>query len=135
MTYEKFEDLPVWQEAMLLAEGVDDLLRQIPKEQLSYSKRDQIDRSSLSVSNNISEGFERGTTPDLLKFIYIARGSSAETRSMLIFILRRPYLSQFKEAAQKLKEITTSCSKQLRAWAAHLQQSDIKGQRHLNNHK
>ena len=135
MTYEKFEDLPVWQEAMLLAEGIDDLLRQIPKDQLSYSKRDQIDRSSLSVSNNISEGFERGTTPDLLKFIYIARGSAAETRSMLIFILRRPYLSQFKESAQKLKDITISCSKQLRAWAAHLQTSNIKGQRHLDNQK
>jgi four helix bundle protein len=74
MTYERFEDLPVWNEAIRLAEGVDGLLRSMNKEQLSYSKRDQTERCSLSVSNNIAEGFERGTTPDLLKFIYIARG-------------------------------------------------------------
>lgn len=133
MTYEQFEDLPVWQEAMLLAEGVDDLLRTIPKEHLSYPKRDQIDRSSLSVSNNIAEGFERGTTPDLLKFIYIARGSAAETRSMLSFMERRHYLLPFQQQIQKLNELTISCSKQLRAWAAHLQQSTIKGQRYLND--
>ncbi len=133
MTYERFEDLPVWNEAIRLAEGVDDLLRSMTKEQLSYSKRDQIERCSLSVSNNIAEGFERGTTPDLLKFIYIARGSAAESRSMLILFERRPYLSDFRTHIIKLQEMSLSCSKQLRAWAAHLQNSDIKGQRHLKS--
>ena len=133
MTYERFEDLPVWNEAMRLAEGVDDLLRSMSREQLSYSKRDQIERCSLSVSNNIAEGFERGTTPDLLKFIYIARGSAAETRSMLILLERRPYLSEFRTHIIKLQEMSLSCSKQLRAWAAHLQNSDIQGQRHLKS--
>ena len=133
MTYERFEDLPVWNEAIRLAEGVDDLLRSMSKEQLSYSKRDQIERCSLSVSNNIAEGFERGTTPDLLKFIYIARGSAAETRSMLILLERRPYLSDFRTHIFKLQEMSLSCSKQLRAWAAHLQNSEIKGQRHLKS--
>lgn len=118
MTYERFEDLPVWNEAIRLAEGVDDLLRSMSREQLSYSKRDQIERCSLSVSNNIAEGFERGTTPDLLKFIYIARGSAAETRSMLILLERRPYLSEFRTHIIKLQEMSLSCSKQLRAWAA-----------------
>ncbi len=31
----------------------------------------------------------------------------------------------------KLKSIAESCSRQLRAWADSLQNSDIKGQRHL----
>ena len=135
MTYEQFEDLPVWQEAIRLAEGIDDLLRSMNLEQLSFTKRDQIERCSLSVSNNIAEGFERGTTPDLLKFIYIARGSAAETRSMLILFERRPYLQDFKSQILELKALSLSCSKQLRAWAAHLQQTNIKGQRHLNDQK
>jgi four helix bundle protein len=45
--------------------------------------RDQLDRAALSVSNNIAEGFDRGTTSELLAFIYIVRGSAAEVRSML----------------------------------------------------
>lgn len=51
--------------------------------------RDQLDRAALSVSNNIAEGFERGTTNELLAFIYIARGSAGEVRSMLTLKLRR----------------------------------------------
>ena len=45
-----------------------------------------MDRAALSVSNNIAEGFERGTTNELLQFIYIARGSAGEVRSMLALI-------------------------------------------------
>lgn len=38
-----------------------------------FSLRDQLERAALSVSNNIAEGFERGTTNELLFFLYIAR--------------------------------------------------------------
>jgi four helix bundle protein len=47
-----------------------------------YSLRDQLERAAVSVSNNIAEGFERGTTQELLTFLYIARGSCGEVRSM-----------------------------------------------------
>ena len=35
--------------------------------------RDQIERAALSVSNNIAEGFEWGTTQELLTHFYILR--------------------------------------------------------------
>lgn len=133
MTYERFEDLPVWQEAISLAEHVDDFTRSTQKGTLSFAQRDQIERASLSVSNNIAEGFERGSTNDLLKFLYIARGSAAEVRSMLIFFENRPYLHNFKSQILDLKSLSESCSRQIRAWATHLQNSDIKGPRHLTN--
>ena len=80
MTYERFDDLPVWQGAMRLARGVYDLTEN-PRFKISFSLRDQIQRSSMSVSDSIAEGFERGgTTSELLAFIYIARGSAGETR-------------------------------------------------------
>ncbi len=131
MTYERFEDLPVWQTAIRLAEGCEDFLT-AAKAHITFSKRDQLDRCSLSVSNNIAEGFERGTTNELLAFLYIARGSAGETRSMLCYFERRPKLRAFKSEISDLKSLAESCSRQLRAWADSLQNSDIRGQRHLN---
>ncbi len=131
MTYERFEDLPVWRDAIELAEGCEDFLL-AAKDRITFSKRDQLDRCSLSVSNNIAEGFERGTTNELLAFLYIARGSAGEVRSMLGFFERRPVLENFRSQISNLKSLAESCSRQLRGWADSLQNSDIKGQRHLN---
>lgn len=132
MTYERFEDLPVWQDSIRLAERCEDFLI-AAKEKITFSKRDQLDRCSLSVSNNIAEGFERGTTNELLAFLYIARGSAGEVRSMLCFFERRSALADFKSEISNLKSLAESCSRQLRGWADALQNSDIKGQRHLND--
>ncbi len=48
--------------------------------------RDQIERAVVSISNNIAEGHERGTSEELLTFLYYARGSLGEVRSMLMFL-------------------------------------------------
>ena len=132
-TYERFEDLPVWNEAIGLAEGCEDFLV-AAKHHITWSKRDQLDRCSLSVSNNIAEGFERGTTNELLSFLYIARGSAGEARSMLLYFERRPALKDFKSQISNLKSLAESCSRQLRSWADSMQNSEIQGQRHLNDH-
>jgi|ERR1041384_4149051 hypothetical protein len=68
MTYNSFEDLPVWQKAAELFEQTDEFLDHGPS-RLRHSFRDQLERAVLSVSNNIAEGFERGTTRELLQFI------------------------------------------------------------------
>jgi hypothetical protein len=70
--YQKFEDLPVWQEAARLYNRVLDLLEE-PNVPLSPGYRNQLDRAALSVSNNIAEGFERVTTNELNAFLAIAR--------------------------------------------------------------
>ena len=132
MTYQRFEDLPVWNDAIALAEGCEDFIM-AAKDRITWSKRDQLDRASLSVSNNIAEGFERGTTNELLNFLYIARGSAGEVRSMLNYFERRPALEDFKSQISNLKSQAEACSRQLRAWADSLQNSPIRGQRHLNN--
>ncbi|WP_052573382.1 four helix bundle protein [Haloferula sp. BvORR071] len=131
-SYDRFEDLPVWQTAIKLAEGCEDFLV-LARDRITWSKRDQLDRCSLSVSNNIAEGFERGSTSELLAFLYIARGSAGETRSMLAYFERRPALVDFKSQISNLKSLAENCSRQLRAWADSLQNSEIKGQRHLNS--
>ncbi len=131
-TYQRFEDLPVWQAAAKLYDHVDDFIDRAPP-RMRASFRDQLERATLSVSNNIAEGFERGTTNELLMFLYIARGSAGEVRSMLIVGSRRPYLANFKSEISDLISQAETCSKQLRGWADSLQNSNIAGPRHLND--
>jgi four helix bundle protein len=136
MTYERFEDLPVWQAAADLYEQTEELL-ELESLRCTRSFKDQLDRASLSVSNNIAEGFERGTTNELLAFLYIARGSAGEVRSMFVLLKRKIARKRIPAALlpsiEKLLKLAESCSRQLRAWADSLQNSDIKGQRHLND--
>jgi four helix bundle protein len=89
LRYNRFEELPVWQAAIKL--GVETYtLTSDAAFRGRHSLRDQIERASVSVSNNVAEGFERGTNNELLTFLYIARGSAGEVRSMLCLLERLP---------------------------------------------
>jgi len=132
MKYERFEDLPVWKAAMELAVRVYILTRDKFFSQPG-DLRDQLRRSSLSISNNIAEGFERGTTAELIYFLYVARGSAGETRSMLIFIQRLNPPAHFRQEVAELKDLAESCSRQIRGWTDNLQNSEIPGQRRLTD--
>jgi four helix bundle protein len=130
MKYKRFEDLPVWKASMDLALRVYALTRDRFFSQPG-NLADQLRRAALSISNNIAEGFERGSTAELLAFLYIARGSAGEVRSMLHFVDRFPEVNHLKSEISDLKSLAESCSRQIRAWADNLQNTDIKGQRHL----
>ena len=132
MKYSRFEDLPVWQAAAELAAkmlGWTQLLSFRGKGDLAS----QLQRAALSISNNIAEGFERGTTKELLSFLYIARDSAGEVRSMLCVMERMPDFSELRSEVSDFKEACESISRQIRGWAGSLQNSDIEGQRHLND--
>lgn len=132
MKYERFEQLPVWNDAMALAVQVYALTAD-ESFKGQGSLRDQIERAVVSISNNIAEGFERGTTQELLTFLYIARGSAGEVRSMLLLLERMPKFSNLKSQIPNLKKLAESISRQLRGWADSLQNSEIKGQRYLTD--
>ena len=131
MKYERFEELPVWQAAIDLATGVYGLTEKAAFKS-RYSLRDQIERAAVSVSNNIAEGFERGTKQELLTFLYIARGSAGEVRSMLCLLERLPAFAELQTDVLKLKSSGESVSKQLGAWARTLRDSDSKGERYVS---
>ncbi len=130
MKYTRFEELPVWQAGMKLTE---DVFRVTENKNFAYKGdlRSQLQRATLSICNNIAEGFERGTTQELLTFLYIARGSAGEVRSMLILCERLPAFTDLKSEISDLKSSAESISRQLHAWADSLQNSDITGQRYL----
>src|SRR6266498_4983299 len=132
MKYTRFEDLPVWKDAIQFAAQVYHLTRR-SEFRGRYSLRDQIERAAVSISNNIAEGFERGTTQETLTFLYISRGSSGEVRSMLWLLESLSGFNDLRSEISDLKSKALSISRQLRAWADSLQNSEIRGQRYLTN--
>src|SRR5215510_15956153 len=116
MKYERFEDLPVWKDAIELAVQIYSLTEDEALKGKG-SMRDQLERATVSISNNIAEGFERGTTQELITFLYIARGSAGEVRSMLLLLNRMPKFSDLKSEISNLRSRAESISRQLRAWA------------------
>jgi len=132
MKYARFEELPAWCAATNLALRVFSL-GETPSLRRRRALRDQIERAALSVANNIAEGFERGSTQELLTFLYIARGSAGEVRSMLCLMERMSDFAHLKSEISDLKSLAEGTSRQLRAWAQSLQDSPIKGTRYLTS--
>lgn len=98
MKIERFEDCIAWQKANELCILVYETYRPCK----DYSFRDQIQRAAVSSMNNIAEGFERNTNKELTNFLYIAKGSAGEVRSMV-------YLSQeLKLIDQETNTLLTS---------------------------
>ncbi len=101
MKIERFEDVVAWQKARELNK---ELFRDF-KVSRDFTFRDQILRASLSITNNIAEGFERGGKKELRQFLVIARGSAAEVRSMLYTAIDNHYLTA-ERGIQLINQIT-----------------------------
>jgi four helix bundle protein len=104
MKIEKFENIISWQKGIELSVIVYDIFRN----NRDFGFRDQIQRAAVSVSNNIAEGFERQSNKELSKFLYIAKGSSGEVRSMLYIAIKLNYITknQFDTLYAKCLEIS-----------------------------
>ena len=131
MRYKRFEDLPVWNTAIELAIGAY-MLTAKPEFDKRFSLKDQLERAAVSVSNNIAEGFERGTNNELLAFLYISRGSAGEVRSILCLVDHLPWFAKLRPDITLLRVKAESCSRQLKAWVGSLQNSGLKGERYVN---
>jgi four helix bundle protein len=132
LKYERFEQLPVWQAAIELAVQIYALTERASFRR-QRSLRDQIERAVVSISNNIAEGFERGTNQELLTFLYIARGSSGEVRSMLCLLQRLPAFKGLESGILNLKSQAEGVSKQLGGWIGSIQNSGLKGGRYVTD--
>lgn len=82
MKIERFEDILVWQESRELCKEIYQLFHTFK----DYGFKDQIQRASISIMNNIAEGYERRTNNEFRHFLFIAKGSCAEVRSMLYIL-------------------------------------------------
>jgi four helix bundle protein len=90
MKIEKFEDIIAWQNAKEMTL----LIYKLFESKKDFSFRDQIQRASVSVMNNIAEGFERRGDKEFSHFLFISKGSCGEVRSMLVLALELKYISE-----------------------------------------
>ena len=79
MVISRFEEILSWQKSKELTVTIYLLF----SKSKDFGFRDQIQRASVSIMNNIAEGFERQTNKEFRNFLFIAKGSCGEVRSML----------------------------------------------------
>jgi len=105
--FNSFEEIIAWQKArelnseLYLITGQGDFSK-------DYGLRDQIRRASISITSNIAEGFERETTKEFIRFLYIAKASSGEFRSQLYLATDLKYISndEFERLNLKVSEVS-----------------------------
>lgn len=86
-----FRDLRVWEEAMVLAEQVYQLVQRFPLDE-RYGLVGQLKRAVVSVPSCIAEGNARGSVKDYLRFLSMAAGSLAEVQTQLLLALRLGFI-------------------------------------------
>lgn len=116
----RFEDIIAWQKAQDLA--VEIYLTY--KELKEYSFKDQIFRATVSISNNIAEGFDRSSNADFARFLYVSLGSCSEVKSMLYLSERLDFISS--EKAEDLIVKTQEISKIITGLIKALEERDYK---------
>jgi len=79
---EKFEDLECYQLGITLTVKCHQLFT---KEELKreYEFKSQMMAALISITNNISEGFEYGNNADFIRFLRYAKGTTGESRNVL----------------------------------------------------
>lgn len=120
MKIEKFEDIEAWKESRLLVKEIYSYFRNVK----DYSFRDQIQRASLSIMSNISEGFDRGTNREFIQFLIIARGSVSEVKSLSYAALDIGYID--KDALKKIHERCSKLTNLINGFIRYLKTSDRK---------
>ena len=88
--FEKFEDIIAWQKSKILIFDIYSVF----KDNKDFSFRDQIQRAAVSIMNNIAEGYERKSNKEFIHFLYIAKGSCGEVRSMLYLAADLKYINK-----------------------------------------
>lgn len=91
--YSSFEDLEVYKATILFTVKIFELLQQ-EKFKKEFVFVDQLKRATLSISNNIAEGFERETDKELIRFLYFSKGSAGEVRNIINVLKASKFLDE-----------------------------------------
>jgi len=101
--YHSFESLKVWKRASRLAVSIYQTLKNCR----DFGLKDQMTRAAVSIPSNIAEGYERGTNKEFIRYLNIAKGSTAELRTQLYIAAQIGEISaeQMNELVEETKGI------------------------------
>lgn len=105
MAYNSFEDLEVWKKACDLSVLIYEILDGCR----DYGLKNQMTRAAVSIASNIAEGAERNSKAEFIRFLHIAKGSSAELRTQVYIACQIKILTQENQEAlvKELKVISS----------------------------
>lgn len=124
-TVTKFEELEIWQKARELAQDIFAAYPNSDSFYKDYKLKEQINRASGSIMDNIAEGFERNGRNEFIQFLSIAKGSAGEVKSQLYRALDRRYIS--KELFDKLYNRAEELGKKIGGFINYLKKSEFGG--------
>ncbi|PRX41549.1 four helix bundle protein [Salegentibacter salegens] len=121
---EKFEDIESWQLSRIICQKVEKLFIETELGK-NYGLRNQMERSSGSIMDNIAEGFGRGGNQEFHNFLSYSKGSASELRSQLYRALDKNLIStdQFED----LKIDCLKAENKIGAFMHYLRKTDLKG--------
>lgn len=101
-----FESIQVWKKAFDFALSMYKLTSKFPVDE-KYALTSQLRRAASSIPANIAEGKGRNGDKELVRYLYIARGSLEECKcySMLSFELNYICDQDYKQISYQTEEI------------------------------
>ena len=118
MTTQSFKDLLVWRKSSDMAVVIYKQFGSVR----DYGFRDQIQRASVSIMNNVAEGHGRRSDRSFRSFLVTAKGSVSEIESMLVLAERLGYITN--ESFERLNKMSTEVGKMLTGFIAKLPAKD-----------
>ena len=121
---EKFEDLEIWNKSREICIDIETLFETTNLGK-RFSMKDQMDRSSGSIMDNIAEGFERNGNREFVNFLSFSKGSCGELKSQLYRVLDKNLISQseFDNLSVKIELVKNKIG----AFMKYLNTTEIKG--------
>ena len=118
-----YKDLLIWQKGIEITEKVYLTTNNFPENEL-FSLTNQIRRTSVSISSNISEGFGRNSTKSYMNFLKISRGSLYELETQLIIADRLNYISD-NELLKSINDLLSEEGKMINSYINKLELSNV----------
>lgn len=123
-TITTFEELDIWQLGREICQEVWDKFENSALGK-DFELRNQMNRSSGSIMDNIAEGFERNGRKEFIQFLSYSKGSCGELRSQLYRAFDRKHITE--EEFEFLKEKTITESKKIGSFMSYLVKSENNG--------
>jgi four helix bundle protein len=108
--FKTFEDLEVYKKSISFTVQIYELLK-TSKLSKEFALNDQLKRATLSITNNIAEGFERDSDKEYIRFLYFSKASAGEVRNILNVMMEVKLIDE--KSYFELKSLIIEISKQL----------------------